>query len=571
MTGEDNLIAETGKVELSQMKSDDRGDNVRYFKPPKDIQQTIKLAKILSFRIFLFLKNKWVGLVNRCVSANGKQHFISMFCIGLFDFVATTPFSIILILPLTFGTLFFVLDKRKDTALKSQLLTLFAFLFGHFTSIFWWFVVPLTADFLHLFWLTPFALLGLPCLIAGLFMPFFAVGMCLWRKCFLKGKLSFLSNIVLVFIFLLCWYLGDYVRGHLIFGGFPWMLFGHFVPYSFAIQSVRIFGIDIFSILFLALVSVPFFLFFKNDKYTKFFSFVIIGFWILNCIIGMLLLFSAKPKKLNLNIFAVQANMPANLYVDEEMAIRTIEKNANMLSALSSVKKPTLMLMPEGSINITLDGEDFISKKLGRIVPNDNSLLLAGGIDTHGVAPYNVIYAINRDGHIVDMYKKQRLVPFGEYIPFRRFLPRLTRSITGDTFDFATDGDNDLFVFHKNLPIIYPIVCYESIFPDYVKNNIEVSRKRIEEDITAEYAKQINVKTLKERGEVIVNLTNDVWMGRSVGAYQHFLMARFLAVLTDMPVIRVSNNGISAFIDNYGRVKARTSLNKEDLLLVGKK
>ena len=224
--------------------------------------------------------------------------------------------------------------------------------------------------------------------------------------------------------------------------------------------------------------------------------------------------------------------------------------------------------MPEGSINYDIDSNDALTSQLGHIVPNDNSLLMSGGIHTKGVAPYNVIYAITNGGYIIDMYKKQKLVPFGEYIPFRKFLPRLTRSITGDMFDFTTSGENSLFIFHKNLPIIYPIVCYESIFPNYVKKNIAISRKKINNDLTKEYAKQVNVKTLEERGEIIVNLTNDVWMKWSVGPYQHFLMTRFLAVATGLPVIRASNNGISAFIDKYGRVKSRTRLNVKDILFV---
>ena len=75
---------------------------------------------------------------------------------------------------------------------------------------------------------------------------------------------------------------------------------------------------------------------------------------------------------------------------------------------------------------------------------------------------------------------------------------------------------------------------------------------------------------MAERGEIVVNLTNDAWLKWSVAPYQHFLMARFLAVATGLPVVRVSNNGISAFIDHYGRIIAKTSLNQEDLLLIGR-
>ena len=538
----------------------------------------LSLMKILLFRCFISCKWQWKKLINNALSSYGKKHAILMFCIGFCNFIATTPFSIIIILPLTFGSFFYIFEERIVENLKSQLLTIFSFLFGYFTSIFWWFFVPLTTDFIHLFWLTPFAIFGLPFVMACVFIPFFALFILIWKCFFLKKKEVILSNIGEVFLFLgflLCWFLGEYVRGHYIFGGFPWMLFGHFVPYSFAMQSVKFFGIDVYSITFLALILAVYLLIFKRyNFYIKYISLIIIAYWILNCLIGgaILCLHSNEEfnKKFDINIIASQANNKATLYIDDNLAKEILNKNIKILSILSKSSRPTLMLMPEGSVNFNIDSGDTLTKYLGRIVPNDNSLLLTSGIDMHGVSPYNVIYAINDGGYILDTYKKQKLVPFGEYIPFRKFFPRLTKTITGVSFDFASDGDNDLFIFYRNLPIIYPIICYESIFPDYVKNNIKLSRKKLSNDLTKEYTKQIGTKTLAERGEIVVNLTNDAWLKWSVAPYQHFLMARFLAVATGLPVVRVSNNGISAFIDHYGRIIAKTSLNHEDLLLIGR-
>ena len=519
-----------------------------------------------------FLKQKWQQFIENILNSRGKKHFLLTFALGFCNFVATVPFSIIIVLPLTFGSLMYIIESKEKETIKSLLITIFAFLFGHFTSIFWWFFVPLTTDFLHLFWLTPFAVLGLPCVMSLLFIPFFWIGLATWRRIISK-KPHYLANgtseLILASIFLLSWFCGDYIRVHFIFGGFPWMLFGHFVPYSFAIQPVKIIGIDLYSICFLALVLTPYCLIKKPNKIIlKKASFVVIISWIVNCVIGLFITIFASTVKIDADIIASQANIPASLYINSNTAYKIINENARILSILSRSQRPTLMLMPEGSINYDIDSNDALTSQLGHIVPNDNSLLMSGGIHTKGVAPYNVIYAITNGGYIIDMYKKQKLVPFGEYIPFRKFLPRLTRSITGDTFDFTTSGENSLFIFHKNLPIIYPIICYESIFPNYVKKNIAKSRKKINNDLTKEYAKQVNVKTLEERGEIIVNLTNDVWMKWSVGPYQHFLMTRFLAVSTGLPVIRASNNGISAFIDKYGRIKARTRLNAKDILFV---
>ena len=573
LQSEDRFLGKDEINGLHDLGFNKKAFDFKIFSKSFSFLKTATSMKMICFRVFIFFKKRWQRFVKNIVNSNGKRHFFLVFLLGFCNFAATTPFSIILILPLTFGSLLYIVESRNKNSVRSLLLTVFAFLFGYFTSIFWWFFVPLTTDFLHLFWLTPFAIFGLPCIMSLLFVPFFAIGLLIWKKLSLKKNASVdgFSELLLIIIFLSCWLAGDYIRGHFVFGGFPWMLFGHFVPYAFAIQLVKFIGIDLYSMCFLALVLTPYLFLFKRQKpVLQNFCLAVVFIWIVNCLFGVLLLVTKPVDKVNVNIFASQANMPATYYINNDIAMRTINKNAKILSIFSHTSHPALMIMPEGSINYNLDSGNMLARQLGRLVPNDMSLLLAGGVDMHGVAPYNVIYAINNDGHIVDMYKKQKLVPFGEYIPFRRFLPRLTRSITGDSFDFATDGANNLFIFHKNLPIIYPIICYESIFPEYVERNIAISRERIINDLTDDYAKQVNVKTLKERGEIIVNLTNDAWMKWSVAPYQHFLMARFLAVSTGLPVIRVSNNGISAFIDSRGRIKARTVLNQEDLLLIGK-
>ena len=84
--------------------------------------------------------------------------------------------------------------------------------------------------------------------------------------------------------------------------------------------------------------------------------------------------------------------------------------------------------------------------------------------------------------------------------------------------------------------------------------------------MSEKYKKENNIKSLKDRGEIIVNLVNDIWMRFGFGAHQHFLMSRFLAVRTGVPVVRLSNNGISAIINKHGVVIQQTKLNKKDIL-----
>ena len=77
--------------------------------------------------------------------------------------------------------------------------------------------------------------------------------------------------------------------------------------------------------------------------------------------------------------------------------------------------------------------------------------------------------------------------------------------------------------------LLYPLICYEAIFPDEVTGDIA-------------------------RADVILNVTNDAWFGNTPGPYQHFQQARVRAVEEGRPLIRDANNGISAFVDAKGRI-----------------
>jgi apolipoprotein N-acyltransferase len=70
-------------------------------------------------------------------------------------------------------------------------------------------------------------------------------------------------------------------------------------------------------------------------------------------------------------------------------------------------------------------------------------------------------------------------------------------------------------------------------------------------------------KFFRDGGELIVNITNDAWFGRTTGPYQHFTMAIFRAVENRKPLVRAANTGISGFIDSTGRVTKTAGLFKE--------
>jgi apolipoprotein N-acyltransferase len=132
-------------------------------------------------------------------------------------------------------------------------------------------------------------------------------------------------------------------------------------------------------------------------------------------------------------------------------------------------------------------------------------------------------------------FDKKILVPFGEFLPFRRFL-KFMESISG-TVDFKKGSNERILITKDNLKIL-PVICYEIIF-DKILNNID-----------------------NHRIDILINITNDSWFGNRVGPYQHFYIARAKSLIANRPLIRVSNNGISAIINKNGKVIISTKLNQ---------
>jgi apolipoprotein N-acyltransferase len=166
----------------------------------------------------------------------------------------------------------------------------------------------------------------------------------------------------------------------------------------------------------------------------------------------------------------------------------------------------------------------------------------SASFDESGVPGYfNSAHLLDREGRAVYRYDKNHLVPFGEYLPWAGilgFAEALVAEVSGFKAGEASEtGTLDGLKFGT-------LICYEAIFP-------ELSRE-----------------AANNGANLLVNLTNDGWFGRTSAPSQHLQMAAFRCIENRKPMLRAANSGYSAAIDTKGVVQARTKLFEETLLLV---
>ncbi|HPM01134.1 MAG TPA: apolipoprotein N-acyltransferase [Candidatus Cloacimonadota bacterium] len=126
------------------------------------------------------------------------------------------------------------------------------------------------------------------------------------------------------------------------------------------------------------------------------------------------------------------------------------------------------------------------------------------------------------------LYSKNQLVPFGERIPFLEYFPILWKLQFGQA-NFERGGQ---YRYYQVKDALYsPLICYEVLFPDYVR------------------------KMMDKPVDFIVNITNDAWFKKSVGTYQHKMITVFRAVESRRPVFRSANTGYSVIINPRGDIE----------------
>ena len=187
-----------------------------------------------------------------------------------------------------------------------------------------------------------------------------------------------------------------------------------------------------------------------------------------------------------------------------------------------------LVVWPEASVYMSLDkARHEISEAAG-----DASALVGVQRISEELRFYNSAVVIDAKGNISGTYDKNRLVPFGEFIPLSYWTAKWgLQDFSGLTgFGFSA-GSGAKTIEIAGLGQVQPLICYEAIFPQYVGRTLE-------------------------RPSLLILISNDAWFGSFQGPAQHFAQARARTIELGLPLVRVANRGVTAIIDARGGIDA---------------
>lgn len=365
------------------------------------------------------------------------------------------------------------------------------------------------------------------------------------RNCFLCGWIIFLSSMywlinvtwlgyILVTLYLafymvlfgvirfynknfftvpLAWTALEFIRSNFL-GGIPWLLLGasqyNFLPLIQISNITGVYGVSFV----IALVNV--------GIVKRRFSCVLI----LLLVIGYGEYNLKRPtigQKIKIGI--VQPNVPQDVKWDPEYTDWMLEK---LETLTGKIKGADLVIWPETAVP-TFTETAGLFKEIIAFVKETNADFIIGsqGISFDGDKHYhNSAFLILKDGRIAGEYRKIHLVPFGEFIPFGKTFPFL-KKFTPIEEGFTVGKEYAVF---KSQVSFSTVICFEDIFPSLVR------------------------KFIKKGADLLVNITNDGWFGKTNAIYQHAYLSVFRAVENGVPLVRATNTGLSCFIESTGRI-----------------
>lgn len=341
------------------------------------------------------------------------------------------------------------------------------------------------------------------------------------------------------------WVAGEFARGHVL-GGFPWVPLGSavvtLVPIAQLASVLGVYGVSGFLMTLMALIAVALTSAGRLRLASSAAAVVLltgVAVWGSARVADGRLLREGTPVRLGL----VQPNIPQEDKWNRAM-VGEIGRRFTALTHKAVAAGAQAVFWPESSTPYLFNEDPVQAEGVRALVRETGVPLVFGSDEIERGSPdkfYNSAFVLDPSGAVAAVYRKMRLVPFGEYVPLRAllfFVSPLVEAVS----DFAPGTEVTMLPIGEHM--VSTAICYEVVYPHLIR------------------------EAVLNGSELLTTITNDAWYGRSSAPYQHFELASMRAIEQGRYLARAANTGISGLVDPYGRPVVATRVFEEAVVTV---
>ncbi len=331
------------------------------------------------------------------------------------------------------------------------------------------------------------------------------------------------------------WALLEWFRGLLV-TGFPWLTLGYAHSDSPLAGYAPVLGV--YGVSFAAAASAGSLLLFWRSRWSKQGKLALIllfSIWGLGALLRTITW--TQPHGESFSVALVQGNIPQNLKFNEDALVGTLETYRRLVEQ----NPARLTVLPETALPLLRHEvpQSLIDKLRDHARQNDGDVLIGVFVRNNG-SYYNSVFTLGAADE--QLYRKQHLVPFGEFIPLRPLFGWLINSVLDIPMGDLARGDAvqpPLAVAGQQVAVN---ICYEDVFGEEI------------------------IRSLPQ-ATLLVNVTNDAWYGNSPVAAQHNQIAQLRSLETGRMMLRATNTGVTSIIGANGKVQQQLPQHEEAVLL----
>ncbi len=368
-------------------------------------------------------------------------------------------------------------------------------------------------------------------LFAGFLTLLFVAGLALLfaLQCYLYQ--GFFSGTHRALGFAATWVLFEWLRSWLL-TGFPWLYLGY-AHLGTSLANIApvlgVMGVSFIVVLIAGLLYEIFLLWRKQNRFRiRQISLYAVFFFLLgstNVLLEKVRWVKEVPERFA-DVALVQANIDQNLKFNPSY----IRESMNLYDGLSApLWQNDIVIWPETAIPMLYQSASAELAFFGNRAKDNNSSLISGILYREDDQIFNSITAI---GNGSGTYHKQKLVPFGEYVPLANLLGPVLKIFSLPMSSLSSGPENQSLLLASAYQLA-PYICYEVVYPDFVRKNAH-------------------------EADFLVTISNDTWFGASAGPLQHLQMAAMRALENGRYMVRATSNGVTAFINERGQIISQT-------------